>query len=133
VRLPAQTLAGARPPRHPLLDSSSLLHSSERCTIRPSERARQGEFRNVQWTCRGEWASRDTLTPARFGCWLWRKELPAEPAAPDQIERDVLNKRPSKEQDTKIEIHSSMRKSNRCWRHCQAFLKALRLFTPLGK
>jgi len=63
VRLPAQTLAGARPPRHPLLDSSSLLHSSERCTIRPSERARQGEFRNVQWTRRGEWAPRDTLTP----------------------------------------------------------------------
>jgi len=71
VRLPAQTLAGAQPPHYPLLDSSSLLHSSERCTIRLSERARQGEFRNVQWTCRGEWASRDTLTPdGAASSWL---------------------------------------------------------------
>src|SRR5260370_38159257 len=47
VRLPAQTLAGAQPPHYPLLDSSSLLHSSERCTIPLSESARQGQFRTV--------------------------------------------------------------------------------------
>jgi hypothetical protein len=49
----------------------------------------------------------------RFGCWLGR-ELLAEPAAPDQIERDALNKRPIKEQDTKVEINSSKIEYNLC-------------------
>ncbi len=89
---------------------------------------RKGSPEGVPHTCSGcTWVSRllGLAHPWRFGCWLWRKELPAEPAAPSHIERDVLNKRPSKEQDTKIEIHSSTRKSNLCWRLCQALLTAL--------
>jgi hypothetical protein len=87
------------------------------------QRISEGSSAHVQWVGRGECASR-THSPLAVGLLVgrehqWRSRL-------HQItSRYVLNEQPSKEQDTKIEIHTSTIKSNLLCRRCQALLKAL--------